>query len=143
MISTEEVKYAYQSSGKLKKTFLNEDGRIYKEGLLEFSGTLPVREEITFLATNMKVYHNYYYDNEKKLIRYNYSTDSMGKPYNETIDFSYLNERLVSEKVFKNNIPVEERFYFYNEISGLPESLLIKKTNSFDLVFFNFSYLYF
>ena len=35
VLSKEEIKYTYQSIGKIKKSYFNEDGRLYKEGLLE------------------------------------------------------------------------------------------------------------
>jgi hypothetical protein len=143
VLSKEEIKYTYQSIGKIKKSYFNEDGRLYKEGLLEMNGALPLREDITFVATGTKVLHEYTYDAAGALIQYKYYTDAMGKPYSETVEFGYKDGKLDSQRLFRNQIPLEERFYYYEDVSGLPESVLVKKTDGHDLVFYNFTYQYF
>jgi hypothetical protein len=139
VLSKEQIRYTYNGPGQLRKKYLNDDGVVYKEGILYSTLHKPDKEEISFVATGTRVVHSYNYDAKGNLSAYNYFTDAMGA-YTETLQFTYENNRLSGQKFLKNNLPQEERFFFYNNISGLPESMLVRKTSQYDLVFYNFTY---
>lgn len=139
VISKEQINYAYNGPGQIRKKYMNDDGVVYKEGILYSTLHRPDKEEISFVATGTRVVHRYDYDSGGLLQAYHYFTDAMG-PYNETLQFTYENGRLSGQKFLKNSVPQEERFFFYNSISGLPESLLVRKSSQYDLVFYNFTF---
>ena len=139
VLSKEQIKYTYNGEGQLRKRYLNDDGTIYKEGILYSTLHRPNKEEISFVATGTRVIHTYEYDGIGNITSYKYYTDANGD-YSETTLFSYENQRLSGQKLLKNTLPVEERFFFYNAVSGLPESMLVRKTSQYDLVFYNFTY---
>ena len=139
VLSKEQIQYTYNGPGQMRKKYLNDDGVVYKEGILYSTLHRPDKEEISFVATGTRVVHSYTYDPSGQLSNYQYFTDAMGQ-YTENLQFTYENKRLSGQKFLKNNVPQEERFFFYNNISGLPESLLIRKTSQYDLVFYNFTY---
>ncbi len=139
VLSKEQIRYTYNGPGQLRKKYLNDDGVVYKEGILYSTLHKPDKEEISFVATGTRVVHSYAYDAKGNLSAYHYFTDAIGA-YTEDLQFTYENNRLSGQKFIKNNVPQEERFFFYNNISGLPESLLVRKTSQYDLVFYNFTY---
>lgn len=139
VLSKEQIQYSYNGPGQIRKKYMNDDGVVYKEGILYSTLHRPDKEEISFVATGTRVVHSYDYDEKGQMQAYHYFTDAMGR-YTETLQFTYENGRLSGQKLLKNNVPQEERFFFYNSISGLPESMLVRKSSQYDLVFYNFTF---
>ena len=135
----ETMEYELTIEGHVKKKFKNDNGVLYKEGFEYFRNGKPFSEEYFFVATGMRVRINYRYDEQGHLAERQYYTDATGE-YTETTEFKYEKGQLSKERLFRNTVPLLERFYFYRSVDGLPESILSRNTSSYDIYFLNLRY---
>lgn len=140
VLNRELFSYEKQSGEFTKVIYMNDQRIPYKEGLRRDSAGLFISEVIRFINTGIQVIRHNEYENGK-LINSHYETDANGK-YSEGKRFFYSENRLSEVKAYRNTLPVEEQFWFYNK-EGLPESIMVKKTRQYDIIFYNFTYTYY
>jgi len=125
ILSSETFEYIELTSNQIKKRCLNDEGREYKNGILNYdkNGNL-INETINFIVSWMRQETTYDYDAQNRLISKNYSGNVNGNEKSETI-FEYDSKGLVlSEKWFLNNELRNEVSYLFDENNVMVKSHL-------------------
>jgi hypothetical protein len=142
IMALEQYAYTKLTPTQEKVTFLNDESRAYKNGILYTNEKGILTEEnyqfnYTALRTNIK----YKYDNKGKLTEQVFTSDA-GETYNETWSWTYNEEgKLSSSQKIKNGIIQENTFYFYNKETGIPEATITKLTSDNSMILKDFKVL--
>ena len=127
IISVENFDFEKLNASQTKKMFLNDEGIIYKEGIMYYDTAKNLIEEnYKYVATNVRVNYKYTIGKNNQLAEYSYYTDAAGE-YTEKIVYTYED----SGNLFKLNYsgthkPTGEIFYFHNKENKHLEASLTK-----------------
>ena len=122
-----EEKFEYEKTGSLqiKKKCLNDEGRIFKEAIINFSESkkiLSVNENFT--ATWISQQTLFKYNEKDQLIEKKYSSDTNGSM--STTDIFEYDEKgnILTEFQYKNGVLTNELSYLFDENTQLVKSFL-------------------
>ena len=102
VLSEEKFEYENLTPTQVQKKFLNDEGKPYKQGILNFNNGKPLDESYQFIVGYIRSGVNYKYDSQGKLIEI-FSTDNSSGYNTEKIIYEYDNiGNVKTEKKFKN-----------------------------------------
>lgn len=138
-ISEESITYECISPNQIKKSFFNDEGKIFKVAIvIKDSLGRDIEENGTFVATTVKMNYKVKYDELNRIYETEYYTDAMGE-YSEKSTFHYdFNGRLSRGEYYKNGNLIHNKTFYYNSKSGLMESIMLKFPNNNDIEFINY-----
>ena len=124
-----EEKFIYEKTGSLqvKKKSLNDEGRVFKEAILNFTenGKISTIDE-NFTATWISQQTVFKYNEKNQLIEKKYSSDTNGSMSTTDI-FEYdAKGNILTEYQYKNGVLVNELSYLFNEENQNVKSFLIR-----------------
>jgi hypothetical protein len=123
LLSAETFEYTVLTPTQIKKSCLNDEGREYKKGIINYDlkGN-KLSENYEFIVSWMRQETSWQYDEGGKLIKKNYVSNEGGE-VNESSIFEYSkNSVLTSELKFKNNVLTEEINYLFDDSTTLIKS---------------------
>jgi hypothetical protein len=122
IISDEKFEYEQLTPVQVKKKFLNDEGKPYKQGILNFVNGKPMDESYEFIVGFIRSGITYKYDAHERLVEKIMTDNSSGNSI-EKITYEYdASGNVVSEKQFKNGTQVDEIVYLYDESKKLMTS---------------------
>jgi RHS Repeat len=117
VLSEERFEYENLTSTQIKKRFLNDDGKPYKQGILNFAQGKLTDESYEFVAGYIRSGVTYKYDSDGRLTEIISTDNSSGNNTNK-ISYEYDNAGNVkTEKKFKNGVQTNEIIYLYETLS--------------------------
>ena len=134
VISEEKFQYEQLTPTQVKKKFLNDEGKPYKQGILNFINGKPLDESYQFEVGFIRSAVNYKYDSQSRLTE-KIMTDNSSGDNMEKITYEYDEAgNLKTEKRFKNGTQTNEIIYFYEApasllATGSGRSLLTSQAN--------------
>ena len=121
IISEEKFEYENLTPTQIKKKFINDQGKPYKQGILNYSNEKIVDESYEFIVGFIRSAVSYKYDPQGKLIEKR-TTDNSNGNNEEKFIYDYDSSRNIkTEKRFRNGVQTDEIIYLYDSI--LPFSL--------------------
>ncbi len=114
-LSEENFRYEKYSSVQVKQLCFNDEGRIYKETIVQYDllGRVIESRE-TFVAGGLRVIINNAFDSLGRKNRYSYSSNA-GEQVTESSEFIYDTlGRLASVRKYKNTVLKDEFSYLYD-----------------------------
>ena len=123
VISVESFEYVFQSPSQLKRLCLNDEGKVYKEGIINFSKS-QLEENYAYKVGYVRYSNLYEYDASGKMIKQTFVPDNNVDVKNISA-FEYSPEGiLMAEKKYKNETFTNNIVYSYNEKTNLLNSRL-------------------
>jgi hypothetical protein len=116
VLSEEKFEYENLTPTQVKKKFLNDEGKPYKQGILNFVNGKPTDESYQFVVGYIRSGVTYTYDSKGRLTEIFTTDNSSGYNIEKTIYEYDENGNVKSEKKFKNETLTDEIVYLY----GLP-----------------------
>jgi hypothetical protein len=121
IISEEKFEYENVSPTQIKKMFLNDEGKPYKQGMLNYSNGKLMEESYEFVAGFIRSGITYTYDPNNRLTE-KISTDNSSGSNIEKVSYEYdSNGNVLKEKKFKNGVQTDEKIFLYESSSPLRE----------------------
>jgi len=119
VISEEKFEYETLTPTQIKKNFLNDEGKSYKQGILNFQNSKPTDESYEFVVGFIRSGVTYKYDANERLTEKIITDNSSGNS-TEKITYEYdANGNVTAEKRFKNGVQTDEIIYIYDEAKKL------------------------
>ena len=128
VISEEKFEYENLTPTQIKKRFMNDEGKPYKQGILNFSNARPdepfgrgkpMDEAYEFTVGFIRSGVTYKYDAHERLTEKTMTDNSSGNSI-EKITYDYdANGNVTAEKQFKNGVQTDEIIYIYDESKRL------------------------
>lgn len=119
VLSEEKFEYEQMTPTQVKKKFLNDEGKPYKQGILNFANGKPVEESYQFVVGFIRSGVTYSYDAQSRLTE-KLTTDNSSGITTEKVTYEYDEKGNVkTEKKYKNGIQTDEIVYLY-EVSPSP-----------------------
>ena len=123
IISYESFQYVFQSPSQLKRLCLNDEGKVYKIGIINFSKTM-VEENYSYVVGYVRYSNTYEYENAGKMIK----KTIIGNASNDEKKISKyeysVNGILLSEKKLKNETLTNNIVYSYDDKTKLLKTQL-------------------
>lgn len=143
ILSSETFEYEKLTATQYKKRCLNDEGREYKKGIVNYDKTgKKISEYYEFMVSWMRQEKNYTYDELGRLIKQsNISNDSGEK--NEHFIYEYSKDgKLLSKIQFNGTTLVYETNYMYDDNTGLIKSEVNRnhKENGIDIVKYSYTF---
>lgn len=114
VLSDEKCDYEVLSPIQIKKKFLNDEGKPYKQGILNFENGKLVSESYEFTVGYIRTGTDYRYDTNGNILE-KMSYDNSSGSNQEKIMYEYNNNgSLTWEKHYKNGIQTNEIVFLYN-----------------------------
>lgn len=118
IISVESFQYVFQSTSQLKRLCLNDDGKVYKTGIINFS-PVSIAEEYAYIVGYVRYSNLYEYDSSGKMSKKTVSANS-NEEAKLISEYEYSPDGiLLTEKKFRNEIQVNNVVYIYDEKTKL------------------------
>ena len=114
ILSEEKFEYENLTPNQVKKRFLNDEGKPYKQGIINYADGKIIDESYQFLTGFIRSNVYYKYDDNGRLIERITTDNSSGLTTEKTTFDYYPNGNVNSEKRFKNGIQTEELIYLYD-----------------------------
>lgn len=112
MISSETYTYQKLTPTQVKKRFLNDEGKVYKEGILNYDdGGRLLDETYSFVVSWMRSSNTYKYDNDGNLIE-KISTSNTAADLKERFTFTYDSVGEIESKKYYKGETLEHEFSF-------------------------------
>jgi antitoxin component YwqK of YwqJK toxin-antitoxin module len=119
ILSEEKFEYENLTSNQVKKKCLNDEGKPYKMGILNFVNGKPVDESYQFVVGYIRSGVTYNYDSNGRLTEI-VSTDNSSGYNTEKTAYEYdAAGNVKSEKKFKNGVQTNEIIYLYEAPASL------------------------
>lgn len=114
--STETFEYEKNSSTQLKKKCFNDEGRVYKNVIINYDSSGNKTEEYSeYVVTWMNATSTWKYNDKNYVIEHAYASNATGD-VREVWKFEYdIKGNIIAEKRFKNNVQTNEISYLYDE----------------------------
>lgn len=121
--SLETFQYERSSPTQLKKKCFNDEGRAYRQVIINYdSNGNKIEEYAEYVVTWMNASTTWEYDAQGRVAERNYSSNATGD-LKESVNYEYdAKGNLVGEKRFKNQDQVNEISYLYDENGTLLKS---------------------
>ena len=143
ILSSETFEYIQMTSTQIKKRCLNDEGREYKKGIINYDEKgNKLSENYEFIVSWMRQESVFQYDAKGNLLEGTFTSNESGnvKEYNA---YKYDGNGVVlEEKKFKTEALLSEMSYLYDETNTLLKSKINRdhKNNSIGIVKFGYSY---
>ena len=140
ILSEEKFGYENLTATQVKKTFLNDEGKPYKQGILNFSNGKPLDESYQFVVGYIRSGVTYSYDAAGRLTQMLTSDNSSG--YNtEKTTYEYDESGNVkTEKRFKNETETDEIVYLYDDAKKLMTSQIDRQLQKASIKILKYEY---
>lgn len=143
VISEEKFQYENLTTTQIKKIFLNDEGKPYKQGILNFSGSKPMDESYEFVVGFIRSGVTYKYDTHDRLIEKKMTDNSSGNSV-EKITYEYdANGNVTSEKQFKNGTQTDEIVYLYDQNKKLMTSQIDRQLQKASIKIIKYEYTFY
>ena len=144
ILSVESFEYVVQSKTQVKKKCLNDEGRVYKEAIINYNDNRNKTEEnYEFIVSGLYMNNAFKYDSLQRLMEKKYIANTMGNQ-NEQSVFEYDNNgNLLSEQKFWNAIKTNEINYLYDEKFKFLKSLLNRDFINKTIGIVKYSYVFY
>lgn len=143
VISEEKFEYEELSPTQVRKKFLNDEGKPYKQGILNFSGAKPLDESYEFMVGFIRSGITYKYDSHERLIE-KILTDNSSGVNTEKFTYEYdATGNLVAEKRFKNGTQTDEIIYLYDETKKLLTSQADRQIQKASIKIIKYEYTFY
>jgi hypothetical protein len=143
ILSSETFEYEKLTATQYKKKCLNDEGREYKKGVVNYDKLgNKTSEYYEFMVSWMRQEKNYTYDETSRLINQSNTSNDSGEK-NEHVIYDYSkNSNLLSKVQFDGTTLVYETNYMYDENTGLVKSEVNRnhKTASIDIVKYTYTF---
>lgn len=119
VLSEEKFEYEILTPTQVKKKFLNDEGKPYKQGILNFVNGKPVEESYQFEVGFVRSGVTYRYDQQFRVVE-KVTTDNSSGITTEKTTYEYDETGNVkAEKKFKNGTQTDEIVYLYDTAKKL------------------------
>lgn len=143
ILTEEKFLYENLSPTQVKKQFLNDEGKSYKQGIINFQNGKPVDEEYQFVVGFIRSGVTYKYDAGSRLVERTTTDNSSGITTEEqTFDYD-TNGNVTSEKKFKNGTQSDEVVYLYDESKKLLTSQIDRQTLKASIKIVKYEYTFY
>lgn len=145
VLSLESFSYELLVPGQVKKKFFNDEGRVYKEGIIHYDEKNQIIEEaFDFSVTWIKERNTYKYT-DKGLLRDKRMTSNEGYSVWEGYEYDLDNAGLLTGlHIFRDGTKTNDIGYLYDKNSGLMQSEVNRdfKNSSIRIVRYDYGYYY-
>ncbi len=119
ILSEEKFEYETLSPTQVKKKFLNDEGKPYKQGILNFQNGRPTDESYQFIVGFIRSEVVYKYDANGRLTE-KIMTDNSSGITTDKLTYEYDEKgNVTTEKKFRNGVQTDEIIYLYDESKKL------------------------
>ncbi len=140
VISEEKFEYETLTPTQIKKRFLNDEGKPYKQGILNFSNDKPMDESYEFTVGFIRSGVTYKYDSQGRLTEKTMTDNSSGNSVEKIIYEYDANENVTAEKRFKNGTQTDEIVYLYDEAKRLMTSQIDRQIQKASIKIVKYEY---
>lgn len=143
ILSSETFEYVQMTPTQIKKRCLNDEGREYKKGIINYDEKgNKLSENYEFIVSWMRQENLYQYDAKGNLLEKTFTSNESGNIKEYTAYKYNGNGVVLEEKKFKNDALLSEMSYLYDETNNLLKSKINRdhKNNSIGIVKFGYSY---
>ena len=117
IISDEKFEYENLTQTQIKKKFLNDEGKPYKQGILNYANGKLTDENYEFVVGFIRSGTTYKYDANNRLTE-KFSTDNSSGNTSEKVSYEYdASGNVLKEKKFKNGGQTDEKIFLYEQTS--------------------------
>ncbi len=143
VISEEKFEYEQLTSTQVKKKFLNDEGKPYKSGILNFLNGKPLDESYQFEVGFIRSGVTYSYDPKSRLTE-KLTTDNSSGITTEKTTYEYDElGNVKAEKKFKNGTQTDEIVYLYNESKELLSSQIDRQLQKASIRIVKYEYTFY
>ena len=143
VLSEEKFEYEQLTPTQVKKKFLNDEGKPYKQGILNFVNGKPIDESYQFVVGFIRSGVTYSYDAQTRLTE-KLSTDNSSGITTEKVAFEYdENGNVKTEKKFKNGTQLDEIIYLYDESKKLLTSQIDRQLQKSSIRILKYEYTFY
>ena len=123
VLSSETFEYKRLTATQVKKMCLNDEGRAYKKGIINYDakGNM-LSENYEFIVSWMRAESSYKYNDKNQLTEKTYTSNESGIIKTESYYEYNTNGALLGEKKLKNEKLTDEINFLYDEAFVLPKS---------------------
>lgn len=143
ILSSETFEYIQMTPTQVKKRCLNDEGREYKKGIINYDEKgNKLTENYEFIVSWMRQENVFQYDAKGNLLEKTFTSNESGNIKEYTAYKYDGNGVVLEEKKFKNDALISEMSYLYDETNTLLKSKISRdhKNNSIGIVKFGYSY---
>ncbi|HLC83131.1 MAG TPA: hypothetical protein VJI69_04810 [Bacteroidia bacterium] len=143
ILSSETFEYIQMTPTQVKKRCLNDEGREYKKGIINYDEKgNKLTENYEFIVSWMRQENIFQYDAKGNLLEKTFTSNESGNVKEYTVYKYDGNGVVLEEKKFKNDALLSEMSYLYDETNTLLKSKINRdhKNNSIGIVKFGYSY---
>lgn len=139
ILSSETFEYIDQSPTQVKKLCYNDDGKVYKQGIVNKDSNTVV-EDYSFVVGYVRYSNFYRYDSNGRLVEKSSTSNSNGD-VKQTWQFTYDEKgHITDEKRFRNEVNTDLLSYLYDEDKKLVKSRLDRDFVNASIEIVKFSY---
>ncbi|MFI5163945.1 MAG: hypothetical protein ACHQHP_01720 [Bacteroidia bacterium] len=114
VLSEEKFEYENLTPTQIKKKFLNDEGKPYKQGILNYVNGKPMDESYEFTVGFIRSDIKYTYDANGRLTE-KISTDNSSGSNTEKVSYEYDEKgNMIKEMKFKNGVQTDEAIFLYD-----------------------------
>ena len=144
ILSTETFQYTTLTPTQIKKSCLNDEGREYKKGIINYDAKgNKTSENYEFIVSWMRSEITWQYDTNGKLVKRSYKGNEAGNVSESSIYEYEKNALLITETQFKNNELVKEINYLYDETNTLIKSEVNRNHSNASIDIVKYSYTFY
>jgi hypothetical protein len=143
ILSEEKFLYETLSPTQVKKQFLNDEGKPYKQGILNFKNGKPMDESYQFVVGFIRSGVEYKYDDMGRLNE-KIMTDNSSGITTDKMSYEYdSNGNVTTERKFKNGTQTNEVVYLYDESKKLLTSQIDRQSQKASIRILKYEYTFY
>ncbi len=144
LLSTEEFTYEKRSPRQTKRKHLNDEGKVYKETILNYDSVGHLLDEnSSYTVSWMRSSTKMTYDSKGKMILKSYTSNENGDELTKS-EYKYTASNMVDiENRFKGDIRYYEFNYLYDKQTNMLTSHFVREELNKAIVIVKYSYLYY
>lgn len=143
VLSEEKFEYEQLTASQVRKKFLNDEGKPYKQGILNFANGKPIDESYQFVVGFIRSGVTYAYDAKGRLTE-RVATDNSSGITTEKVTYEYEdNGNIKAEKKFKNGMQTDEIVYLYDEAKKLLTSQIDRQLQKASIRILKYEYTFY
>jgi hypothetical protein len=125
--SIELFSFEKLNDAQTRKKYLNDEGKVYKEGIIYYDKDHRITEEsYQYTTTGVRMDYKYSYNFRGQLTEYSFYSDAAGEQTEKTT-YTYDSSGLLSQLNYAGtHQPIREVFYFHNKQTNFLEATLSK-----------------
>jgi hypothetical protein len=143
VFSEEKFEYEQLTPTQVKKKFLNDEGKPYKQGILNFVNGKPMDESYQFEVGFIRSGVTYTYDSQFRLTE-KFTTDNSSGITTEKTTYEYDDlGNITTEKKFKNGMQTDEIVYLYDAGKKLLSSQIDRQLQKSSIRIVKYEYTFY